>query len=268
MTVLAAVLALTVTASGWAVPPGAEYVAMGSSFAAGPGIPPSQPSSPTACGRSSKNYPSLAAAKLRLALTDVSCSGATTANLLTAPQHGQPPQVDAVTANTRLVSITIGGNDVNYVGSLFAYSCQTSGGGAQCPSVDQAAIDAALKTVHTKIGNVVTAVRNKAPRAKVLLVNYLTILPRTGPACTGVPLTQAQVDFERGVARRLADATRRAAAETGASVVDAASASAKHDACASTPWMEKYNPGQGRAGYHPTPTGMAAVADLVIDQIS
>ncbi|SDM71910.1 SGNH/GDSL hydrolase family protein [Allokutzneria albata] len=261
MTVLAAVLALTVTASGWAVPPGSEYVALGSSFAAGPGIPPSRPGSPPACGRSSNNYPGLAAAKLRLTLTDVSCSGATTAHLLTTPQHGQPPQVEAVTPNTRLVSVTIGGNDVNYIGSLFAYSCQTSGG-AQCAGVDQAAIDQALKTVHTKIGNVVTAVRKKAPRAKVLLVNYLTVLPRTG-TCTGVPLTPAQADFERGVASRLAAATRRAAVETGASVVDAASASATHDACSADPWMEKYQPGQGRAGYHPTPAGMAAVADLV-----
>ncbi|MFB9909704.1 SGNH/GDSL hydrolase family protein [Allokutzneria oryzae] len=263
--VLGAVVALSMAVSGWTVPSGAEYVALGSSFAAGPGIPPSKPGSPPACGRSANNYASQVAAKLHLALTDATCSGATTANLLTTPQHGQPPQVDAVTANTKLVTVTIGGNDVNYVGSLFAYSCQTSGG-AQCPAVDPAAIDQALKTVHTKIGDVVTAVRKKAPRAKVLLVNYLTVLPRTGPACTGVPLTPAQVDFERGVASRLRDATRRAAVETKASVVDAASASATHDACSPSPWMEKYQPGQGRVGYHPTPAGMAAVADLVVRQ--
>ncbi|GAA4009380.1 SGNH/GDSL hydrolase family protein [Allokutzneria multivorans] len=252
MTVLATVLALAVTASGLAAPAAADYVALGSSFAAGPGITPTQPGSPPACGRSARNYASQAAAKLRLTLTDATCSGATTADVLNN-------QVNAVTENTKLVTITIGGNDVNYIGSLFAYSCQTSGG-SQCGTVDQAAIDRALTTVHTKIGNVVTAVRQKAPRAKVLLVNYLTVVSRT--ACTGVPLTQAQVDFERSVAQRLAAATRRA----GAPVVDAAGASAAHDACSASPWMEKYQPGGGRAGYHPNLAGMTAVAELVVRQ--
>ncbi|MBA8924346.1 lysophospholipase L1-like esterase [Kutzneria viridogrisea] len=268
--VLSGAVAAATLAASWqaqaataAVPSGAKYVALGSSYAAGPGIPPTKPGSPPACARSANNYASQVAAKLKLALTDVTCSGATTANILTTAQSGQGPQIEAVTADTKLVTVTIGGNDVNYVGSLYAYSCQTSGGSG-CAGVDQAAMDTALKSVHTKIGNVVSAVRRRAPQAKVLLVNYLTVLPRTGPACTGVPLTQAQVDFERGVASRLRDATARAASASGASVIDAASASATHDACSASPWIEKYAPPNGRAGYHPTPTGMAAVAELVV----
>ncbi|MEU5049105.1 GDSL-type esterase/lipase family protein [Streptomyces sp. NPDC021096] len=99
------------------VPRGAKYVAMGSSFAAGPGITPTKPGSPAACGRSADNYASKVAARFGLALTDVTCSGAT-ANILTTGQHGRPPQISAVTADTRLVTVTIGGSDVNYLGSL------------------------------------------------------------------------------------------------------------------------------------------------------
>ena len=53
-------------------------------------------------------------------LVDVTYSGATTANVLTDPQHGAPPQVDALDGSEELVTVTIGGNDVGYVPLLFA----------------------------------------------------------------------------------------------------------------------------------------------------
>ncbi len=43
------------------IPAGLKYVALGSSFAAGPGIPSPQPGTPAACGRSTNNYASLVA---------------------------------------------------------------------------------------------------------------------------------------------------------------------------------------------------------------
>ncbi len=120
---------------------GTDYVAMGSSFAAGPGIPPLQSSDgASACGRSAVNYPSIVAREIGADLTDVSCSGATTAHVLRDPQGARPPQIQAVTPDTRLVTITIGGNDVNYLGSINAYSCQ-AGGGSGCPTVDRDAIE-------------------------------------------------------------------------------------------------------------------------------
>lgn len=248
-----------------ATEPGARYVAMGSSFAAGLGIQPPQPGTPAACGRSVNNYAGLVARKFKLALTDVSCSGATTANILTTDQAGRPPQISAVTADTRLVTVTIGGNDVNYVGSLFAYACQNSGG-ENCGQVDQAAMREALTVVDEKIGAVISAVHERAPRARVLVVDYLTILPRTGPACDGVPLTQAQLAFEREIADGLAAATRQAARAERAALIRASAASTSHDACAPVPWIEKYTT-TGGAPYHPNAAGMAAVADLVAKKL-
>src|SRR3954447_9577878 len=61
------------------VPP--RYVAMGSSFAAGPMIPDEVPDQ--SCGRSTHNYAHLVAADFGLNLTDVSCIGATTDNVAT-----------------------------------------------------------------------------------------------------------------------------------------------------------------------------------------
>lgn len=241
---------------------GLDYVAMGSSFAAGPSIPPVQSSSgAAACSRSANNYASIVARDTGANLTDVTCSGATTANILTTNQGSQPPQINAVNSGTDLVTITIGGNDVNYLGSMVTYSCQNSGG-TNCGTVSQAAINTALGTVGQKIENVVNAVKARAPQARILLVSYSTLLPDTG-GCTGVPLTADQRIFERTVATRLAQANIDTANRTGATLVRLATASHGHDACAADPWVEKYKPASGRTTYHPNEAGMKAAASLV-----
>jgi lysophospholipase L1-like esterase len=241
---------------------GLNYVAIGSSFAAGPGIPPVQSGSGAAfCARSGSNYASLVTRDLGANLTDVSCSGATTANVLTTSQGSQPPQISGVTSSTTVVTATIGGNDVDYLGSLSTYTCQDNGG-ANCGTVDRAAIDRTFGELPGRIQNVVTAVRNVAPQAKVYLVDYFTILPDSG-ACAGVPLTADQLTYERSIATRLAAATAGAAAATGATLVDLAAISHGHDACSAVPWVETGQPAAGRTAYHPNEAGMRGAAQAV-----
>jgi lysophospholipase L1-like esterase len=259
--VVAAALALPAAPASAADDAGLGYVSLGSSFAAGPGIPSAQPGSPAACSRSTRNYPSVVARDLGANHTDVSCSGATTAHVLDGGQAGLGPQVDAVTADTRVVTVTIGGNDVNYLGSVGVYSCQNSGGSA-CGTVDRDAVDRAFGTLTGRLANVVSAVRSRAPGARVFFVSYFTLLPESG-TCAGVPLTADQLAFERSVASRLVDATNAAASATGATVVDLAGASRGHDACSAVPWVEDHTPEPGRATYHPNEAGMAAAARLV-----
>ena len=59
------------------------YVALGSSFAAGPGV---DPIVVPACGRSARNYPALVAERLGYDLVDVTSGGATVDDVLTRPQ--------------------------------------------------------------------------------------------------------------------------------------------------------------------------------------
>jgi hypothetical protein len=77
---------------------GLAYVAMGSSFAAGPGIPPAEAGGAPKCARSAGDYANLVAADLGAALTDVSCPGATTADILHHSQNGQPPQIKSMSS--------------------------------------------------------------------------------------------------------------------------------------------------------------------------
>ncbi|MEK8173848.1 GDSL-type esterase/lipase family protein [Streptomyces sp. M19] len=163
------------------------------------------------------------------------------------PADGQPgraaPQIDALNADTQLVTVTIGGNDVNYLGSLNTYSCQTSGG-ANCGEVNQDAINQSMAELPDRMKNVVNTIHTVAPQATVLLVNYVTILPDTD-VCAGVPLTGDQLAFENSIATRVADATANAATEAGATLVDLAGASHGHDACSAEPWVENYTPRPG-----------------------
>ena len=100
------------------IAPGSRYVAMGSSFAAGPGLPSRVPGSPRRAGRSTGNYAHLVARALGLDLHDVTFSGATTGDILGPSAAGRAAQLDAVTAETSLVTITAGGNDVGYLPRL------------------------------------------------------------------------------------------------------------------------------------------------------
>jgi lysophospholipase L1-like esterase len=246
---------------------GQDYVAMGASFASGPGIPGRERGSPRVCGRSTNSYPNLLARRLDLALRDVTCQGATTADILTREQLGQPPQIDAIHAGTDLVTITVGGNDVGYLASLINYSCSASGG-THCVKVNRIAMSRTLTQIRSRLAKIAREIHRRAPRSRVLLVDYLSILPASGRACTGVPLMRDQVAFELNVARELDTAIRQAAADTGAQLVEVSAASRDHNnACGRHPYIEKYKPGRHRISYHPNEAGMAMVADLIADQL-
>lgn len=249
-----------------------RYVALGSSMAAGPGIRPRAAGSPVAAGRSARNYPHLVAQRLGLDLVDVTFSGATTAHVLSDPQNGAPPQISALDGTERLVTITIGGNDVGYVPMLLAAGLPRVVrsvpvlGAAIRDQVDRAARAAALKQVGVALEAVGTAVRERSPRAQVLFVDYLTLLPPEGTPAP--PLSQTDADTGRFVAAELERVTAEAAAATGAGLVRAAEASRAHHAWSADPWTTRFGvPWPWRpAPLHPNAAGMRAVADLVVAQ--
>ena len=107
---------------------GAEYVALGSSFAAGLGLGARAPGSPIVCQRSVNGYPQQLARMTGLGLTDMSCSGATASHVLRGGQMFLGPQIDALGPGTRMVTLTAGGNDVSYVGDLTAMAFRRRGG--------------------------------------------------------------------------------------------------------------------------------------------
>ena len=194
-----------------------RYAALGSSMAAGPGIRPSAAGAPWRSGRSARNYAHLVAEKRRLDLVDVTYSGATTANVLTDKQNGAPPQVDALDGSETLVTVTIGGNDVGYVPLLMAAGLPRITralpllGGRLRELLDADARDRRLVEVAESLTRVGRTVRDRSPRARVLLVDYLTLLPP--------PVSRSRVSARRRPKPMSASDSGGAAAPGGGSSV-------------------------------------------------
>ncbi|MGK2865696.1 MAG: SGNH/GDSL hydrolase family protein [Mycobacterium sp.] len=249
-----------------------RYVALGSSMAAGPGISPTVPGSPLLAMRSQRNYPHLVAQQLHLDLVDVTYSGATTAHVLTESQHGEPPQVEALNGSEVLVTVTIGGNDVGYVPMLCAAALPAPL--RWLPPLrgmrDPGARERALEEVAGELVAVGRQIRERAPRAQVLFVDYLTLLPPAGTRAK--PLSDRDAALGRRMAAELERLTAAAAESTGATVVRAGRASREHHPWSAQPWTTLPSrfpvpiPGH-TAPLHPNAEGMRAVADMVLAQV-
>lgn len=222
---------------------GERYVAMGSSFAAGPKLPPAKPGQPARCGQSLNNYPTLLAERFGMNLTDRSCAGATTNNVL-GPWGEIPPQIEAVTPQTRLVTVTIGGNDLTYVGNLFSATCHTrsresvaAGGKPRNCAAVRVPKDVDYARVEMQMNEIIRRIRAQAPRARIVLVQYLNPLPPAGVTCEATPVSAGDAAIVRTIGRRLAAITDKVARERKVLVVEMNIASATHTPCDADPWM-------------------------------
>lgn len=243
---------------------GDKYVAMGSSFASGPRIAASADTPPNRCARSAENYAHQLARRFGLALTDVSCSGATTAHLL-GPWNELPPQIEAVDAATRLVTVTVGGNDVNYNRGLSAMGCATAAApGAACAAPPPVPSETDYAALEAHLRQIAEAVRRRAPSARLLFVDYPRVLPPDG-TCPALSLTGEQAARSRQIDRRVVEITRQAALASGAGLVSASQLSAGHDACSAQPWTNGYAapPGADGGAYHPNLASHTAVAEAI-----
>ncbi len=250
------------------LPPGARYVSMGSSFAAGPGITVSADSPSNRCSRSRDNYANQLARKRGLVLIDVSCSGATTAHVI-GPWDDLPPQIESVTPETRLVTMTIGGNDVSYVRDLIAFSCAhqakppSGAPDGRCPDVN-IPTSKDWQTLDENLAKIASEVRRRAPQARLVFVQYLPVLSSKAE-CAAIPLTEQERKTVVAIADRLTAVTQAAAKRWKADVVYPAKTSTDHGPCSSTPWISGF-PREGQPGfvpYHPTLAGMSAIAQSI-----
>lgn len=241
----------------------AQYVAMGSSYAAGPGILPRVADSPVRCARSIQNYAHVLARLRSLSLVDVSCSSATTRDVLHAGQFSLPAQLDAVTPQTQLVTVTIGGNDVFYMANLMGLSC-APGVLPVCTVHSDAEVEARFSGLADSLAQIVAGVHQRSAAARVVFVTYFTVLPDAG-TCARAGLSAAQAEHMRGVAAHLREITRQVAAATGSGVLDVATLSHGHDACAKDPWVlgAQREPGSLIPPFHPTAAAMQAVGEAL-----
>jgi hypothetical protein len=252
-----------------------QYVALGDSYTAAPLVPPTDTS--TICLRSAVNYPALVAKAMPgTTLTDVSCSGASTANTI-HPQTGRgssvPPQFDALQRTTDLVTVGLGGNDENLFAGVLG-SCvrlaQRDPGGHPCTTAAERRgdLDRILDDIRGHLAAVVEGVRSRSPHARVVVVGYPQIIPASG-TCPELPIATGDYPFAREVNEGLARAVEQGADDAHADYVDVWSATAGHDICADDPWINgRVTSAATALAYHPFAVEQEHVAELVLDEIS
>jgi lysophospholipase L1-like esterase len=243
-----------------------QYVALGSSFAAGAGLGPLQEGSPLLCARSVGGYPNRLAAALKLDLVDMACGGAVTRHLLDGGQYFQGPQIRVVDRHTRLVTITVGGNDTLYIADLsqLAASHDSTLWGwlvRQFWTGPRSLRDREYARFEQQLTATIRAVRNRAPQATIVVATYPTILPPEG-TCDAIGLTAPEAELMRTAGDNLAQSTTAAAKAEGATVVDMHRLGAAHHACSARPWTNGWKNG-GIAPFHPTRVGASATAAAI-----
>ncbi|WP_237527561.1 SGNH/GDSL hydrolase family protein, partial [Streptomyces sp. SID2119] len=246
-----------------------HYVALGDSFSSGPGIPEQ---TDAACGRSSHNYPALVAAALPVAsFADATCAGADTRHM-TAAQGSAPPQLDALRPDTTLVTLGIGGNDLDLPGVLTR--CVLLGKlaplGAPCKrsytllGTDE--IGARIGATAPKVAAVLAAIQARSPQARVLVVGYPAIVPDDGTSCRPVvPFADGDFAWFRDKQKQLNTMLAQQAAGRGGTYVDAYAPSVGHDACKpqGVRWIEPEETAEA-AGFHPNAAGHRSTADAAL----
>lgn len=197
---------------------------------------------------------------------------------MTADQHSDnPPQFDALSADTGVVSVAIGYNDLGFTGYML--QCElidlTQPAAPACSryyspgGVDSTG--AVIGRLAPEIAGVISGIRARAPHARVLVLGYPDVLPATTGCWPAVAISSADIPWLNGVEQRFNAMLAQQAQAAGVTYVDTYGPSATHDVCqrSDRKWIEAIVPSSVAVPLHPNAIGeqqMAAELQHAITQ--
>ena len=256
-----------------------SYVALGDSYAAF-GDQTRSAGGPPLCARSLTNYPTVLDAHPRVGeLTDATCGGAIIPSLTGFQYDGVPAQLDALDADTDLVTLSIGGNDVGFGTIVDCITkrndyATTPNCRAELDDDITAAIDSVFGAgtegdvpVATKVDTIYALIEEKAPDATVVATQYLPLMPAEGESCAFTEqLVPDDVTWAREVTARINAAVDAAAVRNGHVSVLPVDPTVDRSACGNDDerWTD-FTGGAPTGAYpmHPTALGQEAMADAI-----
>ncbi|WP_324606661.1 SGNH/GDSL hydrolase family protein [Kitasatospora azatica] len=220
-----------------------NYVALGDSYSAGVGSG-NYDSNSGSCSRSFSAYPVLwKNAHSVSGFNFVACSGARTGDVLNS-------QISALSSSTSLVSITIGGNDAGFAGTM--QTCVLSGTSA-CLSAVATDEAYAQNTLPGQLDQVYAAIHAKAPNAHVVVLDYPHLYQVPGSCWFGISDTSRKAI--NGAADTLDGVIAKEAANAGFTFSDVRGVFATHEICgSSSQWLHSTTLPIDES-YHPTSDG-------------
>lgn len=266
------------------------YLALGDSYATGQAIGGAKGADP-ACLQSPASYPSQIAADFGLALTDNTCSGAVLDDVFSTSSAGRPPQAGAPADSIGLITLSMGGNDLGFRSVLTnclavsatgpitdgAASCRekhTSGG------VDDI-VQKLTNEVTPKFEATLAKLRTTYPKARILVVGYLPLMPDAAHTPAGgcfqklslqgttFPFVTTDLEWMHSVQRTVDLQFQQAAENTGVEYLSQLTTAADHTVCSASgqPYIGSLEL-QGLSGatpqsFHPNAAGLKATGQAV-----
>ena len=229
----------------WLVHPGTpnnpnpfpRYVAMGDSYASGEGAPPFEAGTDGTNGNWCHRSVNAAAAqfasdpgpdKRRMELVHVACSGAKVKDLA-GYQGNSGPQYAALTPGTKLVTISIGGNDVGFAPILRNCIVRI------CLDLDRYRVGDRIKALGPKLDEVFTTIKSKSPQARIMIVGYPHLANESFFCNSSLRWNERRWINDTGARGKAAIVA--AARRNGATYVDIVKAFSKHGICDRDPWI-------------------------------
>jgi lysophospholipase L1-like esterase len=247
-----------------------NYVAVGDSFAAAPGVP--DPAPPAGCRKSANGYPSIVARRLNAtSFINVTCSGATTENITARVQQTKDGpverQINAIDATTDLITITIGANDVGLPSD--AEGCQVRSADPP-PCTNEFVVgnvDHISQVITAQLpvwSALIDRLRMTAPHARIVVVGYGTFV-RPGGCFPAQPVLPRDSDYLQSKLNELDDLQQQLAAEKRIDYFDTRLLSQGHDICASASdrYIEGFVTNGSAVPLHPNAFGTAAVGNAL-----
>lgn len=238
-------LTLTPTAHAASRPAGTGYVALGDSYAAGVGAGGYLASS-TDCLRSSRSYPALwAAAHTPSSFDFTACNGARTRDVLAG-------QLEPLSTRTGLVSITVGGSDAGFAHVMTTCVLHDSETCLSAIGAARTAIDTALPG---DLDRLYSAIRAKAPLARVVVLGYPRLYHLNGTCRTGLA-DSARTAINKTI-DRLNGVIAAHAADHRFTYADVTTPFTGHEICSTAPWLHSVSWLAPTESYHPTELGQS-----------
>lgn len=271
------------------------YVGMGDSYSSGEGIAPYiEGPAGYGCHRSTRAYPMLLNLGDAMGSRFIACTGAWTKNFLPTndpgvfpkgePKNGEAAQLDqgVVTDATDLVTVTIGGNDLDWTTVMDLCSgwndCHDPG---YSPHGELQYFDwlaAEIDEMHGPIRQSHEAILRASPLSRVVVLGYPQFFPihEDQQNCFKLNATgfaeEEQVEFRQAFAR-FNGVVWRAAQDADVQFVDVSGRFSGHEICEEDEWInfvsDTGGPSDpiGDSSFHPTAVGQQAYAAAVDDAL-
>lgn len=279
---LAMALGFTAVPADAAPPPKVDYVALGDSYTAGTGAGAAKRPAGVDCWQSSPGYVDRIGKTGRVELVaNAACHGAvlsmaspTWDPVIYTPTVQEQIQFlvnsGALSADTELVSITAGANDLGFASVLGV--CAFSSVEACRAAVTQATSPEALAFLTASLVQTYAAIHQAAPNARIAVLGYPLLFEPSStlapiPVSNQMLMNQATLRVNAAIAAAVS--TANALYQANAQYIDVTDEFAGHAVNSTEPWLQlaltdftaDYN-------FHPTPEGHRAYASALLSSIT